>query len=141
MLIGCGNERGFCAPAWRSALTLSLLVSPAIPQTHRDYVTGAVTGTKSEPGALDFRGPVFRRKAGNIDMMKTRMMTVVLFLATMQFIALGLLFLLRLHYRFFGISFLVLGALTLFIAERYRRRGATKEPPKSHENSPAGTAG
>jgi membrane protein implicated in regulation of membrane protease activity len=74
-------------------------------------------------------------------MMKTRIMTVILFLATMQFIALGLLFLLRLHYRFFGFSFLVLGALTLFIAERYRRRVATKEPPNSHENSPAGTGG
>jgi hypothetical protein len=34
----------------------------------------------------------------NFNMMKTRIMTVVLFLATMQFIALGLLFLLRLHY-------------------------------------------
>jgi membrane protein implicated in regulation of membrane protease activity len=64
--------------------------------------------------------------------MKTRIMTVLLlFLATTQFIVLGLLFLLRLHYRFFGISFLALGALTLFIAVRYQKRTAVKQPPGS----------
>jgi hypothetical protein len=66
--------------------------------------------------------------------MKTRIMTVILFLATVQFIVLGLLFLLRLHYRFFGISFLVLGALTLFIAERYRRSTAGRHPPGPPSN-------
>ena len=63
--------------------------------------------------------------------MKTRIMTVVLVLATMQFIVLGLLFLLRLHYKFFGISFLALGALTLFITVRYEKRTAVKQPPSS----------
>ena len=63
--------------------------------------------------------------------MKTRIMIVVLFVATIQFIVLGFLFLLRLHYKFFGISFLVLGALMLFIAERYRRN-ADRQQPLSH---------
>jgi membrane protein implicated in regulation of membrane protease activity len=64
-------------------------------------------------------------------MMKSRIMTVVLFLAVVMFTVLGLLFLLRLHYKFFGISFLALGALTLFIAVRYQKRTAVKQPPNS----------
>lgn len=70
--------------------------------------------------------------------MKTRIVTVILFFAMMQFIVLGLLFLMRLHYRFFGISFLVLGALMLFIAERYRRKVAMQQPPGPPSNA-AGT--
>jgi len=49
-------------------------------------------------------------------------MAVVMFLGAATFTVLGFLFLLRLHYKFFGFSFLVLGALTFFIAERYRRK-------------------
>jgi len=61
--------------------------------------------------------------------MKTRIMIVVLFLGAATFTVLGFLFLLRLHYLFFGTSFLVLGAVTLFIAERYRRKIAREGLP------------
>jgi hypothetical protein len=74
-------------------------------------------------------------------MMKARIMSVVLFLATMQFMALGLLFLLRLHYSCFWYLLSYVGCPTRFIAERYRRRTDTKELPNSGENSPAGSGG
>jgi membrane protein implicated in regulation of membrane protease activity len=61
--------------------------------------------------------------------MKTRVMVIVMFLGAATFTVLGLLFLLRLHYKFFGFSFLVLGAVNFFIAERYRRKIAMEKPP------------
>jgi len=60
--------------------------------------------------------------------MMARVMVVVIFLGAVTFTVLGLLFLLRLHYKFFGSAFLVLGALTFFIAERYRRKVAAEKP-------------
>jgi hypothetical protein len=61
--------------------------------------------------------------------MKTRVMMVIMFLGAATFTVLGFLFLLRLHYKFFGFSFIVLGAVTFFIAERYRRKIAMEKPP------------
>lgn len=60
--------------------------------------------------------------------MKTHVMAAVMFLGALTFTVLGLLFLLRLHYRFSGISFLVLGAVTFFIAVRYRKKVAAEKP-------------
>jgi membrane protein implicated in regulation of membrane protease activity len=60
--------------------------------------------------------------------MKTRVMMVIIFMGATTFTVLGFLFLLRLHYKFFGFSFLVLGAVTFFIAERYRRKIAMEKP-------------
>jgi membrane protein implicated in regulation of membrane protease activity len=66
--------------------------------------------------------------------MKTRITTLIWFLAAGMWGISGLLFLLWLHRWFFGAVFLASAALALFIAARYRSKeakGQTSVPPHS----------
>jgi hypothetical protein len=70
-------------------------------------------------------------------MMKSRVRTVIWCLAGVMWAIFGLLYL-ELHYRFFGVTFLVMGAVALFIAVRYRKKAAAEVPPRQPENHSAG---